>query len=136
MMTYDEARTNLRQATQAIIGLEHAYEMAVERSADAEAVYRAQLAAKLQAHREGGKAVQEADTLARADVATLSRERDYAAGMLKLAHEKLDDARDSRRSLWRLIEWSARVDAARTPTSNGGPAQMPLPENAPPERWP
>lgn len=109
---FEAAREKLTAATRVILDREKDYEHAVERSADAEAVYRRQLAERMKVHREDGKAVQEADTLARADVATVSRERDYAAGMLKLAGEKLDDARDSRRSLWRLIEWAAKRDTA------------------------
>lgn len=127
-LTFDGAREKLEAATRAIIKRENEYELAVERAADGEAVYRRQLAERMKAHREDGKAVAEADTLARADVATFSRERDYAAGMLKLAGEKLEDSRDSRRSLWRLIEWASRRDAVRPAVVND--------ERIPGARWP
>jgi hypothetical protein len=112
-LTLESARDRLRDATRIVLDKEREYEHAVERAADAEAFYRSQLADHFKAHREAGKAVSEADTLARGELATASRERDYAAGMLKLAGEKLENARDSRRSLWRLIEWAGRRDVAR-----------------------
>lgn len=124
-LTITEARQRLREATRVVVELEAEYRRAVERSADAEAVYRAQVAEAFKKHRADGKAVSEADTLARADVAVLSRERDYSAGMLKLAGERLENARDSRRSLWRLIQWSAAHDSA-----------APTDERAPGPTWP
>lgn len=133
-LTFEQATDRLRQATRIVLDNEAEYGKAVERAADAEAVYRAKLAESFTALREAGAAVQEAETRARADVATISRERDYAAGMLKLAGEKLEDARDSRRSLWRLIEWSREHD--RPAPSSNGPAQTTLPENAPGKTWP
>jgi hypothetical protein len=110
---FADCRDRLRDATRIVLDHESMYERAVERAADAEAVYRRQLAEQFKAQRQEGKAVQEADTLARSDVAKFSRERDYAAGMLKLAAERLEDARDSRRSLWRLVEWQRDLDVAR-----------------------
>jgi hypothetical protein len=76
--------------------------------------------------RDDGAAVEAANTLARAEVVMFSRERDITAGLVRLAGEKLEDARDSRRSLWRLIEWSARHD-----TATGGHD-----ERAPGDKWP
>jgi hypothetical protein len=96
---------------------ERAYEKAVARKADAEAVYRRQVAGKFKGYRDAGKAVEESNTMARADVALLSRERDYAADMAKLAAEEIEDARDSRRSLWRLVEWARDRDLKQ----DGGP---------------
>lgn len=105
-LSYDEAKQKLRDATAIVLGREREFEHAVERAADAEAFYRVKLAEAYKGHREVGRAVAEAETLARAEVAQHSHERDCAAGMLKLAGERLENARDSRRSLWRLVEWS------------------------------
>jgi hypothetical protein len=120
---FADCRDRLRRATEIVIDAERTYEKAIERGADAEAVYRRQLAEQFKAQRQEGKAVQEADTLARSDVAKFSRERDYAAGMLKLAAERLEDARDSRRSLWRLVEWARGRDLA-TPAQDGQQQQQ------------
>lgn len=114
--SFDGCRNKLRDATRIVIEKETEYENMIARAADAEAVYRKQLAARLKSYRDDGKAVEESLTLARADVALLSRERDFAAGLVKVAAEKLEDARDSRRSLWRLVEWARERDliAARS----------------------
>lgn len=131
--TFDGCRNKLRDATRVIIDRETAYERAVERSSDAESVYRSAVGKAFQTYREDGKAVQEADVLAKRDVAVLSRERDYAAGLVKVEAERLEDARDSRRSLWRLIEWAREVAVvqARSRARSDG-----MPENAPAEQWP
>jgi hypothetical protein len=133
-LTISEARENLRRATKIILDLEADYDRANERSADAEAVYRKDRAEVFRRYREAGEAVQAAETLARGDTAVQKREAIAAAGALRLAGEKLENARDSRRSLWRLIEWSREHDRP-APTQNG-PAQQPLPENVPRETWP
>ncbi len=124
-LTFDEAKQRLRDATRIVLDAEKEFERAVERAADAEAFYRTKLAEEFRSQREQGKAVQEAETVARAAVAVHSRERDYAAGMLKLAGERIEDARDSRRSLWRLVEWSRAHDGV-----------APADERAPGDRWP
>jgi hypothetical protein len=118
--SFDGCRDKLRDATRIVLDKEAEYEKAIARKADAEAVYRDQLAKGVRAYREQGKAVEESMTLARADCATLSRERDYAADMTKLAAEKLEDARDSRRSLWRLVEWARDRDLATAAKQDGG----------------
>jgi hypothetical protein len=130
-----EARDKLRQATRIILDLEKEYATAVEDAADSEAVYRRQLAEAVRNHRDAGQPVEASVAYARADVAMNSRERDHAAGMLKLAAEKLEDARDARRSLWRLIEWARQRDAAAHPPASNGPTQMALDERAP-RGWP
>lgn len=106
-----EARTRLRQATQIVLDAEKAYEGAVQTAADGEANYRLQLGAAFKRQREGGAGVEESNVTARAEVVVHSRERDASAGAARLALERLENARDSRRSLWRLVEWSARHDA-------------------------
>lgn len=138
-LTPDTARDRLRDATRIILDKERDYEHAVERAADAEAIYRSQLGEKFKTYRDAGKGVEEATTLARADVVTLVRERDYSAGMLKLAGEKLENARDSRRSLWRLIEWASRRDTANligAVRHDATGSTVKMPENVPNSRWP
>jgi len=127
-LTISEARENLRRATKTILDLEGDYGRASERSADAEGVYRHELAEAFKRYREAGDAVEASSIKARGECAVLKREAIAAAGAFKLAAEKLEDARDSRRSLWRLIEWSREHD--RSSSSNG------TPENVPKERWP
>jgi hypothetical protein len=101
-----EARDKLRDATRIVLELEDAFKRAVDDAAEAEAFYRVRLAEAFRAHRESGAAVEAANTLARGECAAHSQERDRTAGMLKLAGEKLENARDTRRSLWRLVEWA------------------------------
>ena len=134
-LTVDEARENLRRATRAVLDAEEATQERVREASDAEAVYRRQLADAFDRFRQAGEPVEAANIKARGECAKAVKERDYAAGMLKLAHEKLEDARDSRRSLWRLIEWSRDHDRP-APAANGGPAQQALPENVPTGNWP
>lgn len=125
-LSFDEAKQRLRDATRIILDAEKAYEQAAERAADAEAVYRNELAAAFKRYRGEGSAVAEADISARAEVAVHSRERDVSRDLVRLAGEKLEDARDSRRSLWRLIEWSMR----------GTTAAPMRDERVPAEKWP
>jgi hypothetical protein len=44
--------------------------------------------------------------MARGDCAADKQAALEAAGKLKLAEKRLDDAVDTRRSLWRLVEWA------------------------------
>jgi hypothetical protein len=134
LLTPDQAVERLRQATRLVLDAEDAYERAVADSADAEAFYRKTLGDRFKEHRTAGKGVEESTTLARGECAAQSRERDHAAGILKLAAERMENARDSRRSLWRLIEWSSARD--RMTPAPTGPAQQTLPENTPADRWP
>jgi hypothetical protein len=113
-LSFQEARDLLRDATRAVIDAEKSYETAVSEAADAEGVYRLELAQAFMAQRHDGAAVAEAETQARAAVIVHARERDVTSGLLRLAGERLEDARDTRRSLWRLIEWSMRATTART----------------------
>lgn len=111
--SFEGCRRRLRSATAIIMELERGYDRSAQRAADAEGVYRHSLAKAMRGYREQGKAVEESLTQARADVATLSRERDYARDLVKLASEKLEDARDSRRALWRMVEWARGRDLAQ-----------------------
>lgn len=114
-LDFQQARDLLRDATRAIIDAEKTYETAVGEAADAESVYRLDLAQAFGSERKGGATVADAETQARAVVAVQARERDVTAGLLRLAGERLEDARDTRRSLWRLIEWSMRATTTSAP---------------------
>jgi hypothetical protein len=114
-LTFEQAREHLRQATKIVLDHEREYAAAIEVAADAEAVYRRELGDAFARYRKEGMGVEESNVTARAEVAVHSRDRDSTAGMVKLAAEKLEDARDSRRSLWRLIEWSMRATTSVPP---------------------
>lgn len=129
-MNYDDAREKLTKATRTILDAEAAYELAVETGADAEAVYRRELADAFKGFRDDGEPVEAARIRAHGVTAPQKRDAIAAAGMVKVAAERLEDARDSRRSLWRLIEWaSAREMRAAHVTGR-------MPENAPGRTWP
>ena len=127
--TFEACQWRLREATRIVIDAENKYRLCIEEAADAEALYRKELATAFQTYRTAGKPVEESNTLARGDVVLHSRNRDYAAGVVKLAADKLEDARDSRRSLWRLIEWARERDLIALRTSGTD-------ERVPAERWP
>lgn len=128
-----EARDRMRAATTVILDLEKAYAAAIQNAADSEAAYRLRLGASFRDYRSAGDAVEAAKIAAHADNALLSKERDEAAGRLKLAAEKLENARDTRRSLWRLVEWAKERDLAQIKV---GQQMAMTPENAPAGRWP
>jgi hypothetical protein len=108
-LTFEQAEQRLNDARQRISDAEVDCEKAIGHAADAEAIYRQKVAERIQHYREAGRSVDESVAYARRDVIAHSRERDHAAGMLKLAHERVENARDDRRSLWRLIEWSQKA---------------------------
>jgi hypothetical protein len=112
VLSFDQARDGLRMATRKIIDLEGDFKRAVDAAADTEALYRHELAEAFKRYRKEGQAVEESKITAQAEVAIHSRDRDAAAGELKLAGERLENARDSRRTLWRLVEWSMRAQTA------------------------
>jgi hypothetical protein len=120
---FADARDRLRRASEVVLASEKSVELAGEIAAEAEAFYRAQLADAFRKYREAGKGVEESNTLARGECVVHSKERDVAATRLKLGFERLEDARDSRRSLWRLIEWARARDGATAQ----GPAQQTWP---------
>jgi hypothetical protein len=128
-LTITEARDRLRDATRIVLDAEADYEKAVRNAADGEAAYRLKVGEAFKRLRDDGAAVEAANTLARAESVMFSRERDVAAGLLRLAGEKLEDARDSRRSLWRLVTWSMEHEVAAT-------RRTPTDERAPGDRWP
>ena len=117
-LTIEEARDRLRQATQIVLDREKAMREAATRMAESEAVYRRDLGTRFSGHRDAGLGVQESEIKARADVAVQAHDRDLAAALFKVAGEELEDARDSRRSLWRLIEWSAAHERAQAAKAN------------------
>jgi ribosome-binding protein aMBF1 (putative translation factor) len=110
-----EARSKLRGATQIILSLEADYGTAVAEAAEAEGFYRLRLAEQFRAHRDAGAPVEAANIMARGDCAADKRATLEAAGKLKLAEKRLDDAVDTRRSLWRLIEWARARDTHSRP---------------------
>jgi hypothetical protein len=122
---FESCRRRIRKATAIVLKAETAYEDAAKTAAEAEATYRHQLARHFKGYREAGKGVEESTTLARADVTRLNYERDLARDLVKLAADRIEDARDSRRSLWRLLEW-ARALAVQSERD----------ERVPAERWP
>src|SRR3954468_2182927 len=101
---FEACRQRLRQATTTVVEAEDRYKQAIERSADAEAVYRAKVAEAFAGYRESGQAVEAATTLARRDVAVLGRGEASAAGLVRRRPDKLKARGDGRGSVWRLIE--------------------------------
>ena len=73
-------------------------------AADAEAAYRAQYAHHLRQQREQGTTVAEAEAYARAAVVVLSQDRDVKAHRVKVTFEEIQDRRDERVSLHRLMD--------------------------------
>jgi len=104
-----DARVRLRQASETVNARIDDYARALRHAADAEGIYRVELAHAFRSEREGGAAVAEAEIKARAAAVLQSKERDEAAGEAKAAGERVQAALDARRSLWRLIEWSMRA---------------------------
>jgi hypothetical protein len=111
-LTMEEARSRLRQATQIVLDAEGKMRAAATTKAESEAVYRRELGAAFARYRKDGMGVEESNITARAEVAVHAHDRDLAADLFKVAGEELENARDSRRSLWRLIEWSMAHEKA------------------------
>lgn len=128
-LTITEARDRLRQATQIVLDKEKAMRAAAANKADAESVYRRELGKAFARYRKEGMGVEESNITARAEVAVHAHERDESADLFKVAGEELEDARDSRRSLWRLIEWSAAHERAQA-------SATPVDERLPGATWP
>ena len=85
-----------------------AYERAFDRSADAEREYRKALAQAFVSVEGGTAAEREAN--ARAKVSDLSYQRDLSTGLIKVAHERLNEIDAHRQSLNRLVDWSRAID--------------------------
>lgn len=131
-LTIAEARDRLRQATKIVLDAEAKLREAATAKADAEAVYRRKLGEAFARYRKEGMGVEESNVTARAEVAMSTHARDVSADLFKVAGEELEDARDSRRSLWRLIEWSMAHEAAQARR-----AADPVPdERLPGATWP
>jgi hypothetical protein len=109
-LSYSDAQTALRNVTANVREAERCYEQAVEQAAEAEATYRRVLAKTMRQLRAEGMPIGLAETCAKGDVADFSRDRDRAAGDLRLALETIENRRGERASLHRLIEWSAAHD--------------------------
>jgi hypothetical protein len=109
-LSYEDAALELNLAAAAIIAAEDEYADANADAAANEALYRTALAEAFKRYRVGGKGVAESETLARGECAAFARDRDRAAGLVKVMAARLEDRRDDRRSLNRLVEWSAGRD--------------------------
>lgn len=93
----DAMRTDIR-------ALEVQYKQAGDNATAAEADYRRQLGAAYARKRDEGKAQDEANVLARAEVVAASEERDRTAHRVKHLAEVLENRRGERASLNRLID--------------------------------
>lgn len=125
-----EARERLRNATGIILKLEKDYMEAVQEAADAESVYRHELAKAFAALREAGEPVEAARIKGHGETAKFKRDTLAAAGAVRVAADRLENARDTRRSLWRLVEWSAAREM------RAAQIQGRVPENSPGGTWP
>ena len=117
---FEDCRTRLRHATGVVLAAESQYQLAIEQAADSEAFYRIKLGESFEQFRAAGQAVEAAKIAAHAECAVHSRARDVDAGTVKLRGEQLEDARDSRRSLWRLVEWARGRDLAMAGSDQRG----------------
>jgi hypothetical protein len=113
-----EARSKLRDATKVILSLENDYADMIKAAAETEAFYRLRVAQQFKAHRDAGAPVEAANIMARGDCAPEKQATLEAAGALKLAEKRLDDAVDTRRSLWRLVEWARARDTTTKPVED------------------
>jgi hypothetical protein len=118
--SFDACRERLKEATRIVLDKIKAHDLAAQRSADAEAVYRSEVGKAFAGYREKGDAVEAAKIAAHRDCAKLSRERDYAKDLVRKASADIEAAIDSRRSLWRLVEWARERDL-----KGGGDGRMP-----------
>lgn len=109
-MTYRQAEERMQNKAREIRAAEKACRTASEDAAAAEALYRRSLGAKIKELRDGGAAVEAAQTQARGELFNLSRERDKAMGEVRLKYEELEDRRGERASLHKLVDWSGGVD--------------------------
>ena len=109
-LDFQQARVQLHTVARQLRDAEQFHREQIQRHADAEAAYRSALAQAYTRHRADGKGAGEADVLAKGDCASLSRERDIAAGMVRAALESLENRRGDRASLHRLVEWSQKFN--------------------------
>lgn len=126
--SFDACQARLRIATSIVLGAIRDYDLAAQRAADAEAVYRSEMGKVFAQRRDAGDAVDAAKIAAHKECARLSRERDYAKDRVKVAADDVQGALDSRRSLWRLIEWARGRDLAKLGQSTD--------EREPAGQWP
>ncbi len=107
-LDYHDAREAYRVLGEQRKSAREAYERAFDRSADAEREYRKALAQAFVSVEGGTAAEREAN--ARAKVSDLSYQRDLSAGLIKVAHERLNEIDAHRQSLNRLVDWSRAID--------------------------
>lgn len=123
---FDACRRRMKKATAIVLNYSAAYREAANNAADAEAVYRQRVGRAFAKRREEGEAVEAAKIGAHADCAKFSHARDVARDLVKVAADDMQGALDSRRSLWRMVEWARDRDVASARRD----------ERAPAEQWP
>lgn len=109
-MSYRESESRMQSMARRIRIAEKALAKANEDAATSEALYRKALGEKFKQLRAEGTAVEAAMTQARGELWQLSRERDIAAGRVRLRLEQLDNRRGERASLHKLVDWSGGID--------------------------
>lgn len=109
-MSYHDSEARMQSMAKRIRLAEKAFAKANEDAATAEALYRRSLGSRFKELRDAGTAVEAAMTQARGELFNLSRERDIAAGRVRLRLEQLDDRRGERASLHKLVDWSGGID--------------------------
>jgi chromosome segregation ATPase len=109
-MSYRESESRMQSMARRIRIAEKALAKANEDAATSEALYRKSLGERFKQLRAEGAAVEAAMTQARGELWNLSRERDIAAGRVRLRLEQLDNRRGERASLHKLVDWSGGID--------------------------
>jgi chromosome segregation ATPase len=109
-MSYRESESRMQSMARRIRIAEKALAKANEDAATSEALYRKSLGERFKQLRAEGTAVEAAMTQARGELWNLSRERDIAAGRVRLRLEQLDNRRGERASLHKLVDWSGGID--------------------------
>lgn len=102
-LAMNEARTASRAAAENRRNAESNYEAAIREAADKERTYRRRLAIEI-VKAEGTATARE--FVARSEAADTSYDRDVAAGMVKVAEQRLRGLEGERAMLRQLIEWS------------------------------
>jgi len=121
--TIGELTAKVRELNRAIRALETELARAGETAADAEAVYRQSLAEAIKRLRSEGRSATESDSVARGEVAALSRDRDLWGYRVRLLYERIEDRRGERASLHRLLDVVGAGGAENTPDGTYGGAR-------------
>ena len=108
-LDFGEARKKFREIAEARAHARRDHERHALASADAEHLYRKELAAAFAIYRAEGKGVQEAEILARGDVADHERERNREHALAKSAIHRLEQLEADRAGWNKLTDWSMRL---------------------------